>query len=131
MTSGKKALIEYRLGQAQEALEAAQILLDQQKYRSSVSRAYYAMFYSVLALLASGDLQAAKHTGVISIFDKEFVKTEIFQKEFSLWLHEAFDLRQRADYREMFQVSADITQEVLGHAQTFAAIIKKRLSVSI
>jgi len=80
MNDEKRALLDYRLEQAQEALEAAQILLDQRKYRSSLSRAYYGMFYSVLALLASGGLQATKHTGVISLFDKEFVKTEIFSE---------------------------------------------------
>jgi uncharacterized protein (UPF0332 family) len=127
MTEMKQTLIKYRLEQAQEALDAAQILFDQVKYRSSLSRSYYAMFYGVLALLANGDIQASKHTGAIALFDKEFVKTEIFKKEFSLWLHEAFDLRQRADYREMFEVSAEITQEVLGHARTFFIEINNRL----
>ena len=37
----------------------------------------------------------------------------------SEWLHRAFDLRQDSDYREMFEVSKDVAEEVLGHANAF------------
>ncbi len=47
-----KALMSYRLEQADESLQAAKILLDQGLTRPSVNRAYYAMFYAVLALLS-------------------------------------------------------------------------------
>ena len=33
------------------------------------------MFYAALALLASKQLSASKHSGVISLFHREFVKT--------------------------------------------------------
>lgn len=54
-----KALVAYRLEQAEESVAAASSLLQQELLRRSVNSAYYAMFYSVLALLApeNGDLQ--------------------------------------------------------------------------
>ena len=55
MTDNIQALVTYRLEQANESLEAARILLDKNLIRPSVNRAYYAMFYAVLALLASED----------------------------------------------------------------------------
>ena len=63
MSETREALIQYRLEQADESLESAQILLVSKKFRPSVSRSYYAMFYSVLALLVKESLRISKHTG--------------------------------------------------------------------
>ena len=125
MNEDKNALIAYRMEQADESLEAARILLDNAKYRPSVSRSYYAMFYGVLALLSSGDYSVSKHSGAISLFDREFVKKQLLDKKFSRWLHEAFDLRQRADYREMFNITTERAEEVLRNADKFVQEVKK------
>ncbi len=122
------ALVTYRLEQADEALESAQILIDHGQYRSSVNRAYYAMFYGVLALLAVSGSQTSKHSGAMSLFDRDFVKTGKFDKAFSRWLHAAFDLRQEADYQELVTVSADTAEETLEHARTFVAGVKGQLT---
>ncbi|MCP4399848.1 MAG: HEPN domain-containing protein, partial [bacterium] len=99
MSEELHALITYRLEQAHESLDSAQLLLVHEKYRPSVNRSYYAMFYAILALLALKNFKPSKHSGAISFFNREFVKTGLIDKEFSRWLHEAFDLRQRSDYR--------------------------------
>jgi len=41
------------------------------------------MFYAVLALLANRQMGTSKHTGVLSLFDREFIKTGIFSRELS------------------------------------------------
>lgn len=58
-----RALIDYRMEEAHDALEEATILLHSQKARGALNRVYYAMFYAVLALLASRQLSASKHSG--------------------------------------------------------------------
>ena len=127
MKEEQTALIEYRLEQADESIDSAQLLLDHKKYRPSVSRSYYAMFYAVQALLIGKELITSKHSGAISLFNREFVKKNIFDKEFSRWLQEAFDLRQRADYREMFTVSAERAKLILDNARIFVMEIRKNL----
>ncbi len=72
-------------------------------------------------------LPVPRHSGVISRFDREFVKTGHFDKIFSKWLHDAFDLRQRADYREMFEIDASRTSEVIEHAREFVAEIRRKV----
>ena len=52
MSDNIQALVRSRLEQADDALNAARILLEQHSGRAAVNRAYYAMFYAVLALLA-------------------------------------------------------------------------------
>jgi uncharacterized protein (UPF0332 family) len=122
-----EALVLYRLEQADESLESAQLLLDNGKYRPCVSRSYYAMFYAVLALLAKKRYGTSKHSGAIAEFNREFVRKGIFDKGLSRWLQEAFDLRQRADYREMFTVSSERAKEVLEHAHAFVMEVKKQI----
>ncbi len=80
MSENIQALVTYRLEQADESLEAARTLLDKGLIRPSVNRAYYAMFYAVLALLARGKKETSKHSGAIALFDRDFVKKGIFIK---------------------------------------------------
>ena len=68
-----QALIRYRLEQAGEALAAAELSLTNGLHRSAVNRGYYAMFYGVLALLASRQSETSKHSGAISLFDQFYV----------------------------------------------------------
>jgi len=85
-----RVLVRSRLEQADEALGAAQILLAQDSLRAAVNRPYYAMFYAVLSLLVLRRQETSKHSGVISLFDREFVLPGVFSKELSHALHYAF-----------------------------------------
>ena len=43
-------------------------------------------------------------------------------------MQEAFDLRQRADYRELFTVTSERAKAVLENAHSFVEEIKRKLS---
>lgn len=122
-----KALVAYRLEQADESLQASQLLLEKGLIRPSLNRAYYAMFYAVLALLATRQQETVKHSGAISLFDKEFVRNGTFAKELSRWLHDAFNLRQRSDYAIEIEVKTEKAEEILQHASIFVTDIKANL----
>jgi uncharacterized protein (UPF0332 family) len=112
-------LLRYRLEQAYETLREAEILLDGAALRGTVNRAYYAMFYALLALLATKRLGTSKHSGAISLFDREFVKSGLFPRELSRALHLAFERRQSHDYGEMVPTTPEIAQETVDDARTF------------
>ena len=128
MTENIQALVTYRLEQADESLEAASTLLVKKLIRPSINRAYYAMFYAVLALLAQGKKETSKHSGAIALFDRDFVKQGIFKKDYSRWLHDAFDLRQRSDYAAEYHASPEDAEITLKNAETFVDSVKKVLS---
>jgi uncharacterized protein (UPF0332 family) len=86
MSENIKALVLYRMEQAEESLDAARVLLEQRLVRPAATRACYAMFYAILALLATKKRETSKHSGAISLFDKEFVKAGLFSKESSRWI---------------------------------------------
>ncbi|NIO04347.1 MAG: HEPN domain-containing protein [Proteobacteria bacterium] len=66
-----------------------------------INRAYYAVFYAILALFLHGDIRAktSKHSGVITVFDRDFVPTGKIGKHYSKILHRMFDARQQSDYK--------------------------------
>lgn len=120
-------LLRYRLEQAYETLHEAEILLDRAALRGTVNRAYYAMFYALLALLATKRLGTSKHSGAISLFDREFVKSGLFPRELSRALHLAFERRQSHDYGEMVPITPEIAQETVDDARTFVGAVETYL----
>ena len=131
ITEKVKALVEYRLEQADESLSAASLLCQNGMLRRSVNSAYYAMFYTVMALLAIRKKETSRHGGAIGLFDREFVKKNIFSKNFSRWLHGAFDLRQRCDYEAQFDISLEDTQFTLDAAEKFVTEVKSVIAAMI
>ncbi len=122
------ALIRYRLGQAEASIKEAQVLLDEgMSLRSVMNRLYYAMFYAVLALLASKQLAASKHSGVISLFHREFVKTGLVSVEVAKHINIAFDLRNKSDYRDFVVPEESRVRELLKEADVFIKTIKLTL----
>ena len=126
----KKKFIFFRLREAEESLLDAELLFENKSFRSSVNRSYYSMFYGILALINITGVSISKHTGVISHFDKEFVKTGKFPKESSKFLHSAFELRQESDYLDMKEVSLDEAEVILQSAKNLFLQIKDYLSVT-
>lgn len=125
-----RLLVEYRLTEAEETLREAEILLNQSAFRGSINRSYYAMFYAVLGLLATRSLGTSKHSGVIGLFDREFVKTGLLSKELSRSLHRAFDERQASDYGEMLEPDQELAALLLMQAQVFVRGIKTQLAIA-
>lgn len=106
-----ETLFQYRSEQAQVTLAEAEKMLSQNfSPRSIINRAYYAIFYMVLALFLKTNITAktSKHSGVIGIFDREFITTDKIDKEYSRIIHRMFDRRIDFDYKEY--VRADIEE---------------------
>jgi len=118
-----KALIEYRLQEAKESREEAEILLENGKNRGALNRVYYSMFYATLALLSTKQLSASKHSGV-SLFHREFVKTGVISPEVAKFLDVAFDLRSKSDYRDFVIPEESKVREVLRESEVFIRTIE-------
>lgn len=118
----KETLFSYRFQQSEETLsEAKKMLEDSFSSRSIINRSYYSMFYALLALfLKTGiNTKTSKHIGVISLFDKEFVKTGKIDKHYSTILHETFDARQEGDYKEFIELSLEDASHFVKLAEEF------------
>lgn len=97
----KQTLISYRMERSEESLKAAQILLDNNMFTSSMNRLYYSMFYAVQALLLLHDVSFSKHGQVKGYFNREFVNKGIFPIELGKLYNKVFEYRQKFDYVDL------------------------------
>lgn len=95
----------------------------------AANRAYYAMFYAVLALLQMMEKVPRKHSGAIPLFDAEFVRKGIFPKKLSGFLHQAFALRQESDYQTTEPISFEQTDELIRNASDFVQTVEAYLKM--
>lgn len=130
----KEALFSYRLKEAEETLsDVEKMLKDNLSPRSIINRAYYSMFYALLALFLRTDInmKTSRHAGVISIFDKEFVHAGKIDKYYSRILHKIFDIRQEGDYKEFYELSVDDASESVKLAGEFLMGIKNFINKAV
>jgi uncharacterized protein (UPF0332 family) len=99
-------LIKYRLKRADETYEEALLMKKANHWNACANRLYYACFYAVIALLEKHGYTSSKHSGVKSIFNKNFVKTGLISKEQGELYNNLFDSRQEGDYVDFVFFSA-------------------------
>jgi uncharacterized protein (UPF0332 family) len=87
---------------ADEALRAADALVDLGLYRDAVSRAYYAVYHATLALLLSEELEPSTHSGVVTLLGLHFVKTGKVSASLAATLRRIQGYREAADYTRGF-----------------------------
>ncbi len=68
-----------------------------------------------------------KHAGVISYFQKEYIKTGVFEVRYSKYLSQAFQIRNNTDYADFFIVSKEDADEQYARAKDFYEMIKNYL----
>jgi len=112
-------LIDYRKNRAKETLKDAEQLFNSDSLFSAVNRIYYAMFYEVTAILLTKGLSSPKHSGVKSLFNKEFVKTGKVSIESGKLFARVFDFRQKGDYEDFVTFEKDEVKEWLDGAMRF------------
>lgn len=117
-------LVQYRLSSAKERLESARLLLDAGQYKDSIGRSYYAIFTAVRAVLARDQVDFSKHAGVIAYFQREYIKSAIFDIKYSKILQRAFQIRNNCDYDDFFIVSKEDATEQYKNAMDMVQAIE-------
>lgn len=70
--------VELYIIKAEETLSEAKLMQQNGFYSGAVSRAYYAAFHAIQAVLENINISVKTHQGVLMMFSKHFIKTEIF-----------------------------------------------------
>ncbi|RKL63280.1 HEPN domain-containing protein [Thermoanaerobacteraceae bacterium SP2] len=91
-------------------------------------RFYYAAFHAARALLAIKGLDSSKHSAVISLFNREFVKPGLISKESAKTLAMAFAERSEADYDDFKEFDEEETKRIKQDIENFMEEAKKYLS---
>ena len=119
MTESNGELVSYRLQRARETLADARILADAGRWNPCVNRLYYACFYAVSALLIQEGLSSTKHTGLRSLFNRHFVKTNKVPKDKARIFNDLFERRQEGDYVDFVNFEESQVLPWLPEAEAF------------
>ena len=112
---------------AYRSIKAAYRNIDEGDYDFASSRAYYAVLYAMEAVLLTKNRTFSKHAGVISAFNRDFVKSGIFPKDFSKSIARLFREREMGDYDFTLNISEEDAREDAGIAEKIVGSIEKYL----
>jgi uncharacterized protein (UPF0332 family) len=127
MTGDQKDLIRYRMERAGETLQEARLMLEHGHLHGAANRIYYACFYAAVALLLTRGLSSSKHSGVMALFNRHFVKEGIVPVELGKFYSRMFDHRLVSDYGKGVKLREEDTKADFEKAQEFIAYIESQL----
>ena len=127
MAGSLTVLSAHRFKRAKEELSTAELLLHNMNFRSSINRSYYAIFHAIRSINALDGFDSSKHSGVISHFNQQYVKTGIFQKDISKIIRNASELREQADYEDFYEATQNEAAEVFEQAALFISVVERYL----
>ena len=120
--------VNYRMARARESLDAARMLLEGNHPYDSVNRLYYACFYAVTSLLLIEGYSSPKHTGIIALFDRWWIRPRRLPETMGRFYRRLFESRHESDYGEAppFPVREEM-EEWYRDAEEFIGRIEEEL----
>lgn len=88
------------------------------------------MFHAVRSLLALSKFDSHKHSGLISYFNRHFIKTGKIEVEYSKMLTTAFKFRNDSDYKDFYIIAREDAELQLENAKRFIKKIEEFLEES-
>lgn len=119
-----RTLALYRLERAKELIDDSRKLFESGSYKSSNNRAYYAIFYAMRAVLALDEVDFKKHSGVIQYFQRNYIKTGIFNKSYSDIIMDSSEIRNSSDYDDFYLASREEAIEQIEGAEKFYCAVE-------
>jgi len=127
MEQHKKTLIKYSIGKAVQALETAFNSIDSDLLNAQ-NRAYYAVFYIILALGYVEGYTTGKHRQLMGWFNKKYIYEEqIFDKSFSKIYSRLYVNRQKFDYDVSEFPTKEQTEKDLDEAKYLVETVEKHI----
>lgn len=119
-----KELVHVKIEKAREAMGEATWCFDGEKYPAAVNRLYYAMYRACLALLVEEERVPVKHTAVIGLVNKKYVKENLLPKDVGRYLHRIQTARVEGDYKEKVFNREDVKSLIDGGKEALVTIEK-------
>jgi uncharacterized protein (UPF0332 family) len=126
-------MISALMTKARSKLKTARLALDAGQYDDSVSRAYYAVFNAMTALLYKKKMvfSSFAHGQVIGAINREFIETGILSSDFAEQINGLFQDRQLSDYDPVSEITKAISQMHFNNAEGIINAIQALLDKDI
>lgn len=126
-----KNISELQFKRALEMLNIVPDLIELGAYNTAINRAYYAVFHSMKAIEVFDEYDSKKHSGVISFFRKNYIKTGIFDFELSDIIKALQMQREDSDYNIIAEFNIDDAKDAYEKAKLFVTTVEKYLNEKI
>lgn len=121
-------LAKYKLERASEELDTAKLLFDNERLKAANNRAYYAIYYSLTAVLCLEPIAFKKHKDTIGYFNKNYVHTGIFPEELGRNISKAAKIRHSSDYDEFYVASKEEAEKQIQTAKILIELVNEFIS---
>lgn len=121
----RQILVKMQVERAHHFINQADEMMSLNYSDMAVNRFYYACFHIVHALFIQDGIVAHTHSGMLTQFSKEYVKTGKVQIEDGSFLARLFQLRQKADYNCAYDISTEESLSLNGPTHQFVEKIEK------
>ena len=118
-----KEFMQGQWAKAQRSLAAASALLDMDP-DSAASRAYYAAFHGVTAVLAARGLSFTKHTAVRAALHRDLIQAGLIPQELGRDYDFLLELRETADYGGVAEASRASAAKAIEKARAILAAVE-------
>jgi len=106
-------LVHYRIETAKSDLKSADILMKEGEYRGANNRAYYAIYHVISAVHALDGKSYKRHKDTLANFNRDYVKTEIFHRNFGRKIAQAEEIRHASDYDDFYIATKEEAEELI------------------
>ena len=116
-----KVLAKVRFDRAKELVHEAELLIEDNAYKSANNRAYYAIEKTINGLLALSDVTVKTHKGCILQFNELYVKSKStpFNREDFKSALKAERIRSISDYDDFYIANKSETLQQIHFAKSF------------
>jgi len=121
-------LMLINMEQAKRCLASARLLLADDDFLGATNRLYYCVFYCTRALLSNDNVDFKKHSGVISYFRREYIKTGKLNTQLSEIIGDLFDDRMGSDYDTAYFTDRETIESDIERAEYFFEEINRFLA---
>lgn len=115
----RQTMMEHYRIKARHFLSQADEMMELKHWDLAVNRYYYACFHIVQCLFVRNGISAHTHSGTLSQFTLHFVKTNIVPIDFGGFFSKMVQLRQKADYNNIANISEDEARSIVGMSHLF------------
>lgn len=129
MEGSLKELAEYRMIRAKEMLSASESNLEIGQYKTSLNRSYYAVFHAMRSANILKSFDSSKHSRVIGFFTKEYLKTEILERNLSVIIKASSLCREKSDYDDFYIAGREEAEEQFKNAKYFVQKVEEYLAL--
>ncbi len=123
----KDLLIKLQKEKSHKMLAAANDMVEQKRWDIAANRYYYACYHMLQGLFIAHGLSAKSHDGSLTHLGQDFILTGLVDKKFGRFFARMVQLRHKADYNSVADVSEAEVMEMAPLSKEFVEQIESLL----